>query len=91
MSGKTAATESAKQLSADLRVADDRLQQALRTVSELETSGGSLREELAEARRGAGAVQARLEASVAEGKVRKNERDFHCFFVVSLVCVNGFD
>lgn len=69
MSGKAAATETAKQLSVERQAAEERLQEAAKKVSELEVSDGVLREELAEARRGAGAVKARLEASVAANKV----------------------
>ncbi|CAM9689623.1 unnamed protein product, partial [Scytosiphon promiscuus] len=68
VSGKAAAKESANQLSEDRRVTEERLQQASRKVSELEISGGLLKEQLAEARRVAGAVQARLEASAEAGQ-----------------------
>ncbi|CAM9449629.1 unnamed protein product, partial [Ectocarpus sp. 13 AM-2016] len=63
--GKAAAEERARQLSAARREVDDRLEGAIQKVAALETSNDLLREELAEARREAGAVEARLEESLA--------------------------
>lgn len=69
-SGKAADAERARQLKAERREIEERLEQTLEKVVALGASERLLKEELAEARRGEGAAETRLGESVIVSEVQ---------------------
>lgn len=67
--GTAAAVERARKLAAERETAEERLERAVEKTAVLESSERFLKEEIAEIRRGAGTLEARLGESAAVGEV----------------------
>ncbi|CAN0272545.1 unnamed protein product [Pylaiella littoralis] len=67
-SGTAAAVERARKLAAERETAEERLERAVEKTAVLESSERFLKEEIAEIRRGAGTLEARLGESAAVGE-----------------------